>query len=219
MTPSPSTVTGCVPRTSQATEFWISRLRSVWPERQSGALEVAREVDEAAGAVLADDDRGLVRPWDRGVGELGRIGRVRRHDRQHQLARRLDRQPVGTSRDQVRVVEAREDLMGALDPRIEAVPVGAGHGPGRLDAEEVGQPRLVPAPAVLVEHRGLERGHQRAARGHVVAQLPALGVAQPRDVGQQERGVPADRLRARGRPRGRSRTGSGPRGGRSRGRP
>ena len=56
-----------------------------------------------------------------------------------------------------------------------------------VDAEDFCEAEVLPALALFVVHAGLKGGEERTALGHIVAELPALFVAEQRDVGQDER--------------------------------
>ena len=63
-----------------------------------GALDVAREIGDAAFALFAEDDAGSLCPRSCAIGEFGRVGDEARDYREHRTRRRRDRQAVFASR-------------------------------------------------------------------------------------------------------------------------
>ena len=159
------------------------------------AFHVTHMIKQSRVPLLPHNDRRAVGLQHRVVGEFGRIGHVGRHGREHGVAGRFDRQPPGAAGNPVGVLDTAKDfVMRLLDAREKAVAVGPGQRADRVDAEQVGEARSGAATPGLVEQAGFKGSKQRAARRHVVPQLLALPVAQPGDVGQQERGILAEGL-------------------------
>ena len=79
--------------------------------------------------------------------------------------------------------------MFSLDPAVVRVAHSADHIPGLVNAEHVGQCKIVTRDKVFVIKTGLTAGHERSARSNVVPDLIALLFAKHRDVGQQERAI------------------------------
>src|SRR5579863_1530487 len=159
------------------------------PREPHRGLDIAWNIDETALASLANHNSRLVCMRYRRIGELRRIGHVARY---HSEQRILDGRKWHTklrTRNPVRVFKSGNNWMLPLDARKIRIRIApsANDRAHSVNPEDVRQPKICPAFLHLVVHTGLERRQQRSALLHVIAQLPALLIAQQRNIRENKR--------------------------------
>ena len=180
-TPGPATLTGGSSFVAQATALRSSFRWSTDEHLPERAVDVPREVDDAPGARLAQEDLRDVRPGLAHVDLLHRqvgIGRDQRDGRVREGLRRLHLELPRAVDDPRRVLEPAQQRVPAGRLVLEAQ-VGVADRPRpaarERDAEELREAEVAPLGAPLVAERGLGRGHEAAAPPHEVGELRRTG--------------------------------------------